>query len=232
MKRRTKAAENRLQKCTLTMLKLAVADDHELFRKGFISMLSQVPDFEFVVEASHGQDLLDKLSSVRTDVVLLDLQMPVLDGIQTAEILHDRHPEVRIIVVSMYDEDRFVIHMLEKGVHGYLLKDSTPAEVEKAIRRVHAEGFYYSDFVTRAMHRKMVVSNSSPVLHSAGKIALSSRETDVLQLLCDGMSTAEISEKLYISVRTVEGHRLRLLEKMGVKNTVAAVAYALKNHLF
>ncbi len=213
------------------MLKLAIADDHELFRKGFISMLSQIPDFEFIVEASNGQDLLDKVEKNVPDLILLDLQMPVLDGIQTAEILHEKYPEVRIIVVSMYDEDRFIIHMLEKGVHGYLLKDSTPAEVEKAIRRVYADGFYYSDFVTRAMHRKMVISNSSPVLHSAGKISLSSRETDVLQLLCDGLSTVEISEKLYISVRTVEGHRLRLLEKIGVKNTVAAVAYALKNHL-
>jgi two-component system response regulator DegU len=215
------------------MLKLAIADDHELFRKGFISMLSGIPDFEFVLEAANGQELLDKIATRSVDIVLMDLQMPVMDGMQATEILLEKHPDVKVIVVSMYDEDRFVIHMLEKGVQGYLLKDTSPDEVEKAIRRVAEEGFYYSDFVSRAMHRKMVnrSPNKQPTFNITANVGLSNREQEVLRLLCDGLSTAEISDKLFISTRTVEGHRLRILEKTGTKNTAAAVAFAYKNHL-
>ena len=215
------------------MLKLAIADDHELFRKGFISMLSGVPDFEFVLEAANGQELLDKMATQPVDIVLMDLQMPVMDGMQATEILLEKYPDVKVIVVSMFDEDRFVIHMLEKGVHGYLLKDTSTDEVEKAIYRVAEEGFYYSDFVSRAMHRKMVnrSANKQPTFSTTANVGLSNREQEVLRLLCDGLSTTEISDKLFISTRTVEGHRLRILEKTGTKNTAAAVAFAYKNHL-
>ena len=215
------------------MLHLAIADDHELFRKGFISMLSGVADFSFVHEAANGQELLDRVAVRVPDIVLMDLQMPVMDGMQATEILLEKYPEVKVIVVSMYDEDRFVLHMLEKGVHGYLLKDTSPDEVEKAIRRVAEEGYYYSDFVSKAMHRKMVArsNNKQPFFPNAHNVGLSNREQEVLQLLCDGLSTIEISEKLFISTRTVEGHRLRILEKTNTKNTAAAVAFAYKNHL-
>lgn len=217
----------------MNILKLAIADDHELFRKGFISMLSGIPDFEFILEAANGQELLDKVAKQTPDIVLMDLQMPVMDGMQATEILLEKYPEIKVIVVSMYDEDRFVIHMLEKGVQGYLLKDTSPDEVEKAIRRVALEGFYYSDFVSRAMHRKMVnrLPNKQPFFPNSTNVGLSNREQEVLQLLCDGLSTTEISDKLFISSRTVEGHRLRILEKTGTKNTAAAVAFAYKNHL-
>lgn len=215
------------------MLRLAIADDHELFRKGFISMLSGVPDFEFVLEAANGQELLDKMATQPVDMVLMDLQMPVMDGMQATEILLEKYPDVKVIVVSMFDEDRFVIHMLEKGVHGYLLKDTSTDEVEKAIHRVAEEGFYYSDFVSRAMHRKMVnrSANKQPTFSTTANVGLSNREQEVLRLLCDGLSTTEISDRLFISTRTVEGHRLRILEKTGTKNTAAAVAFAYKNHL-
>ncbi|TDB67837.1 response regulator transcription factor [Arundinibacter roseus] len=214
-------------------LKLAIADDHELFRKGFISMLSVIPDFEFVLEAANGQELIEKIALNSPDIILMDLQMPVMDGMQATEIILEKYPQIKVIVVSMYDEDRFVIHMLEKGVQGYLLKDTSPDEVEKAIRRVAEEGFYYSDFVSRAMHRKMVnrSPNKQPFFPNAANVGLSNREQEVLQLLCDGLSTSEISDKLFISSRTVEGHRLRILEKTGTKNTAAAVAFAYKNHL-
>jgi two-component system, NarL family, response regulator DegU len=159
--------------------------------------------------------------------------MPVMDGIQATEAAFERFPNIKVIVVSMYNEDRFVIHMLEKGVQGYLLKDTSPDEVEKAIRRVDEDGFYYNDFVSKAMHRKMVTRqvNKHPFFPNACNVALSSREKEVLQLICDGFSTAEISDKLFISVRTVEGHRLRVLEKTGTKSTAAAVAFAYKNQL-
>lgn len=214
---------------------LGIADDHRLFRMGFISMLSGVDEFCFAFEAGNGQELLDRLAEQPCDIVLLDINMPVMDGIKATEIMKDRFPEVKIIIISMYDEDRFVTHMLEQGVNGYLLKDSSPEEVEKAIRQVYAEGAYYSDFVGKVLHRKLLSkkADAAPVVFNAPFASdLSTREKDVLRLLCDGLSTAEIGDKLFISSRTVEGYRQRIIEKTGAKNIAQAIALAYKRHLF
>lgn len=215
-------------------IKLALCDDHNLFRVGMASILTQVQDFDLILEAANGQELIDKIARKVPDVVLLDLQMPVLDGTATADYLREHHPLVKIVVLTMHDEDRMVLHLLEKGVSGYLLKDSDPGEVEKAVRKVMDEGVYLNEFVSRAMLRKMtntpmVVKQASSFYNS--KILLSEREKEVLKLICEGLSTAEISEKIFLSPRTVEGHRLRILEKTGTKNTAGMVAYAFKNNL-
>ncbi len=215
-------------------IKLALCDDHNLFRVGMASILTQVPDFELILEAANGQELIDKIPRKMPDVVLLDLQMPVLDGTATADYLRDNHPLIKIVVLTMHDEDRMVLHLLEKGVSGYLLKDADPGEVEKAIRKVMDDGVYLNDFVSRAMLRKM--TNTSTVVKQPStfynsKVLLSEREKEVLKLICEGLSTAEISEKIFLSPRTVEGHRLRILEKTGTKNTAGMVAYAFKNNL-
>lgn len=215
-------------------IKLCIADDHRLFRMGFMSMLSPIKDFHFVFEAGNGQELIDQLASQPCDIVLLDVNMPVMDGIKATGILREQFPELKIIVISMYDEDRFVTHMLELGVNGYLLKDSSPEEVEKAIRQVYAEGAYYSDFVGKALHRKLLAKKTERVLvpfHNAFATDLSEREKGVLRLLCDGMSTIEIGDKLCVSARTVEGYRQRIIEKTGAKNIAQAIAFAYKRHL-
>lgn len=197
-------------------------------------MLSGVKDFQFVFEASNGQELIDQLETDPCDIVLLDVNMPVMDGIKATSILRERFPDLKIIVISMFDEDRFVTHMLELGVNGYLLKDSSPDEVEKAIRQVFAEGAYYSDFVGRALHRKLMAKKHDrapvPTL-TALSVELTSREKDVLRYLCDGLSTAEIGDKMFISARTVEGYRQRIIEKTGAKNIAQAIAYAYQRHL-
>lgn len=133
----------------------------------------------------------------------------------------------------MHDEDRMVLHLLEKGVSGYLLKDAEAGEVEKAVRKVMDEGVYLNEFVSRAMLRKMTNrTNVKPAnTFYNSKILLSEREKEVLILICEGLSTNEISEKIFLSPRTVEGHRLRILEKTGTKNTAGMVAYAFKNNL-
>ena len=217
----------------MTKIKLALVDDHNLFRRGIASILGQVNDFELVLEASNGQEFIDKIPRRIPDVVLLDLQMPVLDGTATADYLREHYPLIKIIVLTMHDEDRMVLHLLEKGVSGYLLKDSDPDEVEKAIRKVMDEGVYLNEFVSRAMLRKM--TNKTTVVKQStlynSKILLSEREKEVLKLICEGMSTAEISDRIFLSPRTVEGHRLRILEKTGTKNTAGMVAYAFKNGL-
>ncbi|MEZ0541951.1 response regulator transcription factor [Fibrella arboris] len=217
----------------MAKIKLALVDDHNLFRRGIASILGQVADFELVLEASNGQEFIDKIPRRVPDVVLLDLQMPILDGTATADYLRENYPLIKIIVLTMHDEDRMVLHLLEKGVSGYLLKDSDPDEVERAIRKVIDEGVYLNEFVSRAMLRKM--TNKTTVVKQStlynSKILLSEREKEVLKLICEGMSTAEISDKIFLSPRTVEGHRLRILEKTGTKNTAGMVAYAFKNGL-
>lgn len=212
-------------------IKLVIADDHNLFRKGMTAMLNQIKDFELIGEAANGKELLDLLTKVTPDIALLDLQMPVMDGVETTEQIQIHFPNLKVIIVSMHEEDRFIIHLLEKGVNGYLLKDSEPGEVENAIRRVMADGFYYSDFVSKALHRKIITRATPPTPLFNSKVNISPREMEVLQQLCEGLSTLDISEKLYVSPRTVEGHRLRLLEKTGTKNTAGLVAYAFKNDL-
>ena len=214
-------------------IKLALVDDHNLFRRGIASILGQVPDFELVLEASNGQEFIDKIPRRMPDVVLLDLQMPVLDGTATVDHLREHYPLIKIIILTMHDEDRMVVHLLEKGVSGYLLKDSDPDEVERAIRKVMDDGVYLNEFVSRAMLRKMTNKTTAvkqSVLYNS-KVLLSEREKEVLKLICEGMSTLEISDKIFLSPRTVEGHRLRILEKSGTKNTAGMVAYAFKNAL-
>ncbi len=215
-------------------IKLALCDDHTLFRIGMASILGQIHDFELILEAGNGQELIDRISRKTPDVVLLDLQMPVMDGTATADYLRENYPLIKVVVLTMHDEDRMVLHLLEKGVSGYLLKDAEAGEVEKAIRKVMDEGVYLNEFVSRAMLRKMtnktgVDKPANPYYNS--KILLSPREKEVLKLICEGLSTNEISEKIFLSPRTVEGHRLRILEKTGTKNTAGMVAYAFKNGL-
>jgi two-component system response regulator DegU len=215
-------------------IKLCIADDHRLFRMGFMSMLSPIQDFCFLFEAGNGQELIEQLVFHPCDIVLLDINMPVMDGIKATTILRERFPAVKIIVISMYDEDRFVTHMLELGVNGYLLKDSSPEEVEKAIRQVHTEGAYYSDFVGKALHRKLLNHQASKALsplHNPFATELSEREQQVLRFLCDGMSTVEIGDKLFVSARTVEGYRQRIIEKTGTKNIAQAIAFAFKRNM-
>ncbi|GAB4006115.1 response regulator transcription factor [Spirosoma sp. KCTC 42546] len=215
-------------------IKLALCDDHTLFRVGMATILGQIHDFELILEAGNGQELIEKIPRKMPDVVLLDLQMPVMDGTATADFLRENYPLIKIVVLTMHDEDRMVLHLLEKGVSGYLLKDAEAGEVEKAIRKVIDEGVYLNEFVSKAMLRKMTNKPNATKPVNAfynSKILLSEREKEVLMLICEGLSTNEISEKIFLSPRTVEGHRLRILEKTGTKNTAGMVAYAFKNNL-
>ena len=215
-------------------IKLALCDDHTLFRAGMTNILAQIHDFDLILEAANGQELIDRIPRKTPDVVLLDLQMPVMDGMETADYLRDNYPLIKVIVLTMHDEDRMVLHLLEKGVSGYLLKDAEAGEVEKAVHKVMDEGIYLNEFVSKALHRKMTNKtkvNQPGTSFYNSKIILSPREKEVLQLICEGLSTNEISEKIFISPRTVEGHRLRILEKTGTKNTAGMVAYAFKNGL-
>ncbi|MFB0908214.1 MAG: response regulator transcription factor [Spirosomataceae bacterium] len=212
-------------------IRIALTDDHKLIRAGIRLLLEQVDDFEVVLEAANGEELLDALPRKRVDVVLLDINMPVLDGIETTKILRQKFPKVKIIMLSLHDEDRFILHLMELGASGYLLKDAEPEEVEKAIRTVKVGELYFNDTVSKVMLRKATnksVRNSKVFNY---KVDLSERELEVLNLICEGLTNAQIAEEVSLSQRTIEGYRLKMLNKLKVKNTAGLVAYAIKNHL-
>jgi DNA-binding NarL/FixJ family response regulator len=215
----------------MSNIRIAVVDDHSLFRKGMISILEQISDFEVVMEATNGLEFLHKLPATPVDVVLLDLQMPQLDGTKATEIIRQQFPQVKVIILTMHDEDKYILHLMEIGANGYLLKDNDPEEVEKAIRKVVETDIYFSDFVSKVMLRKMTRKDQQDNKIFNYKTDISEREKEVLKHICEGLTTAEIGDKLSLSPRTVEGHRLRMIEKLGLKNTAGLVAFAIKNNL-
>ncbi len=214
-------------------IKIAVVDDHNLFRLGLVQILSLVEDFEVVLEAVNGSEFLEKLKTTEVDVVLLDIQMPEMDGIKVTELIREGNSsDPKIIILSMHDEDQFILHLLEIGANGYLLKDTDPDEVEEAIRKVMDKGIYFTDFVSRVMLNKATTkSKPRQGKYFNYKTDLSDRELEILTFICQGLTTTEIADTVYLSPRTIEGHRTRIMEKLKVNNTASLVAHAVKNEL-
>lgn len=214
----------------MAKIKYAIADDHKIFRKGIIAALADVEDFKLVLEAENGKDLLNGLGKTKPDVILLDLKMPEMDGIETAVEIRKSNDEVKIVVISMYDDDKYVIHLMEIGANGYLLKNAEPEEIKTAIYTAYSNGYYFNDFVNKALLKKIThKSQVKPVFNK--NIELTSREIEVLKLICQEHTATEIANLIFLSPRTVEGIRTKLLEKIGVKNTAGLVMYAVKNKI-
>ena len=209
------------------MIKIALVDDHNLFREGIKLVLEDIAEVALCIEASNGQELLNALEGTVPDIILLDLDMPVLNGIETAKAVKASHPEIGIIILTMYDDEQMISHLMELGANGYLLKDTTRDELEKAILNVHQNQFYFNDFVSKAL-LSGVKSRRKPQPKLGIKIDLTRREAEILQLICEEMTTSEIADKLFLSARTVEGHRKNLIEKMAVKNTAGLIIKAVK----
>ena len=211
-------------------IKIAIADDHTIFRRGMVSLLENNNDFEVVLQAANGQELVDALEETQPQVIFMDLQMPVLDGMKATKQIKTDFPHIKIIVISMHDEAQFVIHLMELGANGYLLKDADPDEVENAVYTVVNEDYYYGAFLLKVMHNRMVNKPTKKVIPNfAMQIELSEREVEVLQHLCEGTTAGHIAEKIYLSSRTVEGHKNRIMEKTGTKNIAGLVAWAVRN---
>ena len=211
-------------------IKVAIADDHQIFRKGVILSMRSYTNIKFVMEASNGDELLAKLEEFQPDVVLCDLKMPVKDGIDTTKLITKNFPNIRVIILTMYEDERFVGHLMDCGAAGYLLKSTEPAEIKRAIMDVMRTGFYLNPFVNKVLIKKNYSKQKfNPTLTS--EIVLSEREKEVLTLVCMEFTASEIALKMDISARTVEAIKDRLMERFGVKNSVGLVFYAMKNSL-
>ncbi len=214
----------------MNVIKVAIADDHKIFRKGVVLSLRPYTNIRFVQEAEHGDDLLAGLKESEPDVILMDLRMPGKDGIETTKIVSKQYPQIRIIILTMYEDERFVYHMMENGANGYLLKNAEPQEIRKAIMDVHEKGYYLNNFVNRILLKRSHSRNKViPSLNN--EITLSDKERDVLRFICMEFTAQEIAQKMEISPRTVEAIKDRLMERFGSKNTAGLVFFAVKNNL-
>lgn len=209
-------------------MKVAIADDHRLVRHGIVDILkSQGVLVEF--QAANGKELVDYASVHHPDIVLMDLNMPVMDGWEATAELRVCSPNTRVIALSVLDDDFSVIRMLRCGARGYLLKDSEPEDLVNAIQSVYDTGFFHSDFVSSRLMKAMPGNEEAEdVLALEG---FNGRELEFLQLACTEFTYKEISEKMCASPRTVDGYRDSLFKKLKIKSRVGLVIYAIKNHL-
>ena len=211
------------------MIRLFLVDDHSLVRDGMRALLTGAPELLIVGDASNGQELLDRLPAMPADIVLMDLQMPVLDGFATLPLLRERFPEVRVLILSMLTHERYVGQVLDAGASGYILKSADQTEIIAAIRTVSSGKRFLSSDIGLALLQK--------ILHPEGTVetkkvdGLSYRELEVLKLIAEGLTNNAIAEKLFVSRRTIETHRQNILEKTQVKNTAALVKYAVEHGL-
>lgn len=211
----------------MAIISYIIADDHKIFRQGLKMALMDDHKLKCIGEAGNGLELLDVLKTKTADVVLLDLKMPEMDGVEALKILKEHNPELKVIVLTMFDDEHFILHMMEAGANGYLLKNADPAEIKNAIHSVYDNVYYFNDLVNTTLLRKVVLLKNAPRFKE--EIKLNEKETEILKLICQEYTAAEIGKKIFLSTRTIEGIRSVLLEKVGVRNTAGLVMYAVKN---
>ena len=213
-------------------INLIVTDDHTLFRRGMVRLVSSFDLVNQVAEASNGKELLKMLKKDPYDLVLLDLEMPMMDGYEAANQIISKFPGIKIIMVSMHASENIIYEMIETGIHSYLIKNAEPDEVYAAIKAVMDNDFYYNKLVAKSiqagMKRKAADLSKPSFLQ---QVSLTGREIEVLRLICNELTMKEIGEKLNLSDNTIQNHRTNLLRKTGAKNTVGLVRYAFENQL-
>lgn len=214
----------------MAIISYVIADDHEIFRQGVRNALNRDHRLKCLGEAENGKQLLTLLRKGKPQphVVLLDIKMPEMDGVAVTAAIRQQYPDIRILVLTMYDEEAVILHMLDLGVNGYLVKTATPAEITQAIHKVYEEDYYLNDMVSRLMLKSRVQKNNIRLQHKEN-VTLSDKEKEILRFMCQELTTAEIGEQLFLSPRTVEGLRSGLIEKLGVRSSTGLIIYAVKN---
>jgi DNA-binding NarL/FixJ family response regulator len=202
-----------------------IVEDHAIFREGLKKVIGEIHNVEVIGEAENGQVFLDLLKKSSPDIVLMDIKMPVMDGLEATEHALKLYPHLKIIILSMYGEEEYLYSLILKGICGFLLKTISPKNLERAIHMVHDGQQYFVPEINGILAKKIREFSSNELPRFTAK------EFEVLRFLCKGYSTEEISDELYISKRTVEGHRAKLLQKTYLNNTINLVIYAIRNKL-
>jgi two-component system, NarL family, invasion response regulator UvrY len=208
---------------------IALADDHVLLRKGLANLLKEL-GYHVLFEADNGKDFMEKLkSSAIPDIALMDINMPMMDGYDTTHWLKINYPLVKVLALSMYDDENAIIRMLRSGAKGYILKDSDPSELKDALHALVTKGFYHSELVTgKLIH---TINHLDEPAHASVKnmLGLNEREIEFLKLVCTEMTYKEIAEQMFLSPRTIDGYRDNLFEKLQLKSRVGLVLFTIKN---
>ena len=204
------------------MIRTIIVDDHRILRDGIKALLKEMSNIELVGEASNGEELLPMLGGCNADLILMDINMPKMDGIEASKEALRICPDVKIIILSMHDDIRYYDSIVKLGVHGFLLKESSYNELERAIGSVFDGRPYFSQ---ELLLKLLQTRNDEPLLK------FNKREREMLALICKGLSTAEIADKLFLSVSTIEKHRAELLDKTNSPNSTALAVFAIKNNL-
>jgi two-component system response regulator NreC len=215
-------------------IRVGLVEDQLLFRQGMKAIIADWPGMEVVFESADGYSVKEKLNNIPIlpDVLLVDLTLPPqgqteFSGLDLTRSLLESWPDIKIIILSVHDDENYIAQLIEEGAHGYLLKDSDPGEVREAIESVHKKGSYINERTLHAIQRNLG-NKKKPVKQ---KEEITKREEEILQLVCQQFTAEEIAEKLYISVKTVNGHRNNLLQKTGSRNVTGLVLYAVKNRI-
>jgi DNA-binding NarL/FixJ family response regulator len=208
-------------------IRIGIVDDHSLFRNGLKLLLSAFTEIEVISEFSNGQEFIKSLANIVPDVVLMDIEMPVMNGIEATKESIARFPELKIITLSMFGEEEYYYKMIDAGVKGFILKNSDIDEVVKAIHSVRNGGTYFSQEILYNVVKNIRDVSKTDQIH----LQLSQREIEILELICKGLSNQEIGEELNISKRTVDKHRANILSKTDTKNTASLVMFAIENKL-
>jgi len=212
-------------------IKIALVDDEVLFRKGISFLLQREDNIDIIFEASNGEELLSNLTAsiIKPDIIVMDLKMPILNGVEATKIIRKSFPDIKIIALTSYDTKSFIANMIQVGAVAYLIKNTTPKDLIHTINQVANKGFYYNENVLKTIQETIIsTKNSKGNLETS---FLSPREIEILQLICQQKTTTEIAEYLYLSPRTVEGHRNNLLLKTESRNIAGLVVYAIQNEI-
>lgn len=208
--------------------KVVLVDDHVLLRNGLASLVKSFDDYTVLFEANHGKHFIEQLTASNLpDIVLMDINMPVKDGFETTLWVKQNFPSVKVLALSMYDNEQSIIRMLKNGARGYILKDTEPKEFKTALDSVYNKGYYYSDLVAgKLIHAVNNLGDNGPAIQSMG---LNEKEMEFIKFACSELTYKEIADKMFLSPRTIDGYRDNLFEKLNIKTRVGLVLYAIKN---
>ena len=215
----------------MNKIKLLLADDEELFRKGISFLLQRQENIQILYEADNGNEVVEylKSSSIHPDIILMDLKMPLLNGVEATKLINNEFPSIKIIALTSYNTKSFIANMIDIGAASYIVKNSSPEEMITTINQVIEKGFYYNEEVLNVIQENLINNNRKNIFFE--EVILTKREREILELICNQKSTQQIADKLFISPRTVEGHRNNLLLKTDSQNSAGLVVFAIQNKI-
>jgi DNA-binding NarL/FixJ family response regulator len=212
------------------MLKIGIANDHILFRKSLILLLSTIKELHVIIEADNGKKLIDKIVENPIDILILDIQMPEMNGYETCKLLSKKYPEIKILIISHFDTPECIMKAIESGAHGFFSKSTDPEKLQKAIQSIADQGFYFGTELEPALRKKLIWNQTHPNNKKYKSVNFTPQELKVIKMACQEMSSGEIAAKLNINIRTVETYRENIMTKTGARNFTGAILFALKHY--